>query len=88
MPTPDDGTTYIFEAYDPPSAVTSIEIDGVEVLDDPVDGRSSNSDLADDIVASINAATSDPDYTAVAIGRRVAIAAGRKAKSRTGERCP
>lgn len=62
-------------AGDGTSSVTSITVDGVEVLNGTVAWATSNADTAAAIAASINTATTDPEYEAVAVDNEVTILA-------------
>jgi hypothetical protein len=55
--------------------LSSITVDSVTITSGDVDWTSSNSQLAADIAANINAFTSTPDYTATADNDRVIISA-------------
>lgn len=62
-------------AGDGTSSVTSITVDGVEVLNGTVTWATSNADTAEAIATSINTATTDPEYEAVAVDNEVTILA-------------
>jgi hypothetical protein len=55
--------------------MTSITIDGVDVMGGAIDWDTSNSQTASDIADQINAHTSSPNYTAAAVGPVITISA-------------
>jgi hypothetical protein len=57
------------------SSVDNITVNGVSIIDTPVDWTTSHEDTAAAIAAEINSYTSSPDYEATAVGARVNIIA-------------
>lgn len=57
------------------STLDALTVDGVSILAAPVVWATSNSDTAADIAASINSASSSPDYSATSVGEVVNIVA-------------
>lgn len=55
--------------------LTSLKVNGVDILTGPVAWSTSNFDTAADIAAAINSLTSSPNYTATAVDDRVNIIA-------------
>lgn len=58
---------------EPADHITSIKIDGVELLSSPVDFTVSNAETAASIAVRINSTTTTPNYTATASGQTVTI---------------
>lgn len=68
--------TILTGSYSPGvNRITSILVDGVEVLPGPIDWGVSNDETAAQIAATINSFVTTPDYTATSIGPRVIILA-------------
>jgi len=66
--------------------ITSVRVNGVEVLGTAVDWATSNDATATAVAAQINSFVSSPEYTAVAVGAVVNIIAAGPARQRTGGR--
>ena len=58
-----------------PSELTELTVGGVPVIAEPVEWRVNNAATAQAIAEAINAYSSNPDYTAIAVGTRVNILA-------------
>jgi hypothetical protein len=66
------------------STLASLTVDGIEILDAPVEWTTSNSATAELIAASINNLVSSPDYEATAVGEIVNIVAETAGASANG----
>lgn len=64
--------------------LTSLKVNGVNILTGPVAWSTSNFDTAADIAAAINSLTSSPDYTATAVDDRVNIIAALAGSAANG----
>lgn len=66
------------------SAVTSITVDGIDILGAAVEWATSNSDTATAIAAQINSETSNPEYDAIAVDDTVVILADEAGEAANG----
>lgn len=72
---PEDGFSKDFRAFEPPAAVVSIQVEGVDIVPDTIFGTADVDTLATNIETEINGHTSSPNYTARAVDSRVYIIA-------------
>ncbi len=67
------------------SGVTSVKVDGVEIMGETVPWKSSNSETAVNIVNAINAYTSSPEFTVDTESGKITIAALTSGTSQNGK---
>lgn len=65
--------------------ITSVKIDGVDILTGPIDHTGNNDTTASAIAAAINTLVSSPDYTATANGQTVVISAAATGTAANGK---
>lgn len=67
-----------------PSTLTSLKVNGVDILTGPLNWDTSNEDTAAAIAAAINSLTSTPDYDATAVGDQVNVIAANSGVAPNG----
>src|SRR5690606_34823207 len=65
--------------------ITSVKIDGVDILTGPIAHTGNNDTTASAIAAAINSLASSPDYTATASGQTVTITASATGTAANGK---